>query len=118
MKAAVRQIYSLDLDLESFSPSNSDAFGLWLRIIVGPADDDLGEESFDLLVCSPSWLDQEARSKGPIIGRHHLIVANYDLDQIFSYLKDYISSLEEADWATLAGKISRIAYWEFEDYRE
>lgn len=37
-----------------------------------------GEESFDLLVCTPMWLAREVADAGPQVGRHRLIIATWN----------------------------------------
>jgi hypothetical protein len=91
-----------------------DAF--WLRMLIGPAEGP-GEESFDLLVCTPAWLAEVVSKEGPQIGRHRLIVEKLDLHLVEEFLSRQVERLEAATWDELAAKISRLGYWEFEDYR-
>lgn len=56
-------------DLAAFQPEAS-SFGFLVQVIAGPNDHE-GEESFDVIVCSPTWLSEQ---DVPLIGRHHLIV--------------------------------------------
>lgn len=83
-------------------------------MMIGPEGSE-GEESFDLLVCTPKFLESE--QKMPMFGRHVLIVGHYDFSQISKVIEDYCNTLDESDWSGLASKLSRIAHWEFEDYR-
>src|SRR5262245_52097841 len=41
-----------------------------------------GEESFDVSVCTPVWLAEHVAAEGPLVGRHHLIVDHFRLDQV------------------------------------
>ena len=88
----------------------------WLRMLVGPANEP-GEESFDVLVCTPSWLARIVSEEGPQIGRHRLILEHLDLRMAEAFLRRQVERLEAPAWEDLAVKISRLGYWEFEDYR-
>lgn len=91
-----------------------DAF--WLRMMIGPPDGP-GEESFDVLVCTPAWLAGVVSKEGPQIGRHRLIIEKLDLHVAETFLRRQVERLEATTWDELAAKISRLGYWEFEDYR-
>lgn len=116
MRAAVRSVYSADVDIEAYVPKDPENDGVWIRIIVGPADGP-GEESFDVLVCTPLWLRDVVAKEGPQIGRHHLIVDPFDLAVAKDFLRLQVESIEAADWPKLGGKLARLGYWEFEDYQ-
>ncbi len=51
MKAITTSIYSADLDIETCLPADWFDDGQWIRSLIGP-DDGVGEESFDVLVCT------------------------------------------------------------------
>lgn len=115
MRAHVREVYSPDIDVERYTPLNPHDDGQWVRFIIGP-DNAPGEESFDVLVCTPAWLSDVISTDGPQIGRHHLIVDPMDLNEAITFLRRRFESLTAADWDGLAEKLSRIGHWEFEDY--
>ncbi|MCW6005384.1 immunity 8 family protein [Micromonospora sp. CPCC 205371] len=115
MKAIIRNIHSPDIDLTSGQVEDSLNFSLLIQLIVGPADGP-GEESFDVVVCTPAWIAHAVKEHGPLIGRHYLITDRYDIVRIANYLRQYIESLEADTWQGLAEKIGRIGKWEFEDY--
>jgi len=81
----------------------------------GPAGSE-GEESFDILVCTPKWLNGEVERKGIVDGRHHLIVSRFDLAQIRALLEQYATASAANTWKQAAFKLSRLGKWEFEDY--
>jgi hypothetical protein len=87
-----------------------------VQFLLGP-DDGPGEESFQVSVCTPRWLSREIAAKGPLDGRHHLIVEPFDLGAAVDYLRGLFESLEGETWDELGEKCSRIGLWEFEDYR-
>jgi len=117
MKAKVKGIHSPDIfDLASYIPNDAEKFSLLLQIMVGPADSD-GEESFDIEVCTPQWLIETYQKNDVLIGRHYLIVFEYNYDRIISRIVSYISSCEGKTWHELAEKIGRLGLWEFEDYQ-
>ena len=46
-----------------------------------------------------------------------MLVDNYDFTQVFRLMTNYVNSLEAESWEKLVEKLSRVALWEFEDYR-
>lgn len=112
MKPVLRGVHSPDLsDLATFEPPRL-AFAILLQLLVGP-DDGPGEESFDLVLCSPEWLRERAV---PVIGRHHLIVQRYDYEQVIELISGYLEECAGADWQEVAARVGRLGRWEFEDY--
>lgn len=117
MKAVIKFCYSTDVDdLFEYQPEDSDAFGFPLHFIIGPKDAP-GEESFDVMVCIPAYLEKNYPVDSVIFGRHLLIVQQYDFNNILDYVAKHVTSLEEDTWEALGEKISRIGKWEFEDYQ-
>jgi hypothetical protein len=116
VRATVRRFHSPDADLETYVPSDPEDVGLLVQIMAGP-EDKPGEESFDVVVCTPRWLYRWVREDGPLVGRHHLVVESWDAARIRLFLTDAVESEEAPTWQELAVKIGRIGKWEFEDYR-
>ena len=117
MRAALREAYVLDDagEIDAYTPADPTNDGVTVRLMVGPADGP-GEESFDVIVCTPRWLQGAADEDGPQIGRHLLVVGTLDLPAAVAFLKNHVESLDGADWHRLAEQLARIGYWEFEDY--
>jgi hypothetical protein len=116
MKATVRSIHSPDVDLESFLPEDPENVGVLIQMLVGPTEGP-GEESFDVVVCTPGWLKSWIQLHGPTIGRHHLIVERYDFQEIRNHLTSIIEAEQGNTWQELALRVGRIGKWEFEDYQ-
>ena len=115
MKAVLRIVESYDVsDMATWQPDTLD-FGLMVRLLVGPADGP-GEESFDLMVCTGGWLAAQAAS-GPFDARHHTVVDSFDWPALRGYFQQQVEACVGEDWTEVAEKLSRIGYWEFEDYR-
>jgi hypothetical protein len=112
MKATIISIESPDVeDLEAYQ-SSGPSFCVPLQLLIGPRDS-MGEELFDLQVCSPDWLKQQAL---PMIGRHLLIVSTFDFHAIREFLEDEVDRIEGDTWNEVGEKLGRIGHWEFEDY--
>ncbi|WP_063936079.1 immunity 8 family protein [Burkholderia pseudomallei] len=118
MRAQLKEMYSLQIPemLKDFRPEASRNFGISIRLMIGPEGADQSE-SFDILVCTPTWIQDRLREEGCIWGRHMLITQEYDYKLILQSLSAYISSCTGKDWDEVANKVARIAAWEFEDYR-
>jgi hypothetical protein len=117
VKAAIRQFHSPDADLETYVSADPADDALFIQMLVGPVESD-GEESFDLFVCTPQWLQREVRTHGPIIGRHHLVVDLLEIASVLDFLRAHVDALTAPTWHELALQLGRIGKWEFEDYRE
>jgi immunity protein 8 of polymorphic toxin system len=116
-RAHVRAIYTSGMDdLAKYTPEDPSRFCLSIRAMVGP-ENEKGEESFDINVCTPAWLEQECRKQGFVVGRHYLFVLGYDRDVIKATLRRIIENCKGSSWPEVASKVARIGYWEFEDYK-
>ena len=86
MRAQLKRLHSPDVyDLETFAPEPADDFGFLLQVMVGPEGVE-GEESFDVMVCTPEWLKRNFKTSDIVIGRHRLIVFEYDYPRLKSFL--------------------------------
>jgi hypothetical protein len=116
MRAQVRGIDSLDEDLDTYTPDDPTDVGLFVRILVGPRDV-AGEESFDVTVCTPRWIERRLAIDGPLLGRHLVIIDRWNVDLVRTFLTARIEAEDAPTWPELGERIGRIGYWEFEDYR-
>lgn len=118
MKAELKRLHSPDIyDLENYQPEDPEVFGFLLQAMVGPEGNE-GEESFDIEVCTPRWLERTYGMDEVVVGRHHLIVREYNYHRMVCVIKDYLRDCSGESWSEVAGKISRLGKWEFEDYAE
>lgn len=109
----LRHIPSPDVfDLQKFVPPTA-AYSFLAESRVGSSDGP-GEDSFDVIVCSPEWLRDQP---GPILGLHHIILPTYDYSSLVQFVEAYLSICGGADWQEVASKVGRLGHWEFEDYR-
>ena len=116
MRARIRKYHSPDVrNLEEWRPPDPTCLGVLLQVLIGPTDD-VGEESFDFMVCTPNWLRKEYGDDGVILGRAHVVVFHYKFASIRARLERLVSSFDASTWDELATKLSRYAHWEFEDY--
>jgi Immunity protein 8 len=117
MRPIVRRTSTIDAgDPAQYHPMDPSGFAIVFPPLVGPSPGE-GEESFDITVCTPSWLNVACERDGFVVERHHLIVQSYDFDFIRSTLVKLVEAYGGPTWRETAAKVSRIAYWEFEDYR-
>lgn len=117
MRAEIKELHSPDAyDLATFVPDDPARICVLVQIIAGP-EGEPGEESFDVVVCSPGWLSDQVRAHGPTSGRHHLVVETFDWPVLRKYFVNLVHSCEGEDWSEVAAKLSRHGAWEFEDYQ-
>ena len=117
MRANLR---SLELDPHPAElPADPSDFHLLARMIVGPSDAP-GEESFDVVVCSPEWMAQACRQFGGIYdARHHIVVDAEAFDQrvLRTWLEARVQKVQADTWSEIGERIGRLGHWEFEDYQ-
>src|SRR6266568_4644142 len=95
IRAELRQLHSPDvLDLESFQPEGH--FGLLVQAMVGPLGS-VGEESFDILVCTPEWFSADMK-QNIVSGRHYLFMKRYDYQGLRQFIRDYCASCQGVTW--------------------
>ena len=118
MRPTIKRITTIDGDDPvKYSPGDPDRFAIVLRLFVGPSSSE-GEESFDLTVCTPLWLQDRCERDGFVLGRHHLVVLTFNFEFIRKTLVRLVERYSGVTWQDVAAKVSRIGYWEFEDYAQ
>lgn len=118
MRAKLKRLHSPDIDdLENYHPDIRDNFAFLLQLMVGPAELD-GEESFDVEVCTPLWLEDNYGRQDVVVGRHYLIVREYSFPRIVHAIDVFLASCSGENWDEIAIKVARLGKWEFEDYVE
>ncbi len=116
MKPEIKYVHSPDIDdLENYHPPVADEFSFLLQIIAGP-EKEAGEESFDLIVCSPKSLSKSLGNGKILSGRHHLIMNTYNYERLMSFIREECERCSGNDWNEVATKLARFGQWEFEDY--
>jgi len=117
VRPELKRMHSPDIfDLDHAKISESEPFCVLIQAMFGSVGAD-GEESFDVLVCNPLWVEEEAR-RGAFSGRHHLIVARFDINEIRAFLQNAAVESAGEPWDEVARKLARVGKWEFEDYVE
>ena len=117
MRAKLKGLHSPDVnDLKAFEPEKPRDFAILLQAFIG-ADDSNGEESFDIHVCTPAWLEQECKRVGVVSGRHKLIVEKYNFDAIEMYIRKVCERASGGDWDSVAAVLRELGCWEFDGYQ-
>jgi len=117
MRAELKRLHSPDVEnLESYVPNQINNFGFLLQVMAGPKNAP-GEESFDVVVCTPDWLKRQYKSSDVVVGRHYLIVFEYDYGRLRRFLQEYCEQCFGETWPEVANKLNRLGKWEFEDYQ-
>ena len=118
MRAALRALHSPDVaDLRQYLPADPGCFSILVQAIVGP-EGQLSGESFDFMLCTPSWLHSEVERNGPQVGAWHVVVNAFDYDSLFAMIGDRCHRCEGASWQEVAIQVGRLGHWEFNQYRE
>jgi hypothetical protein len=118
IRAHLHRLHSPDAhDLVAFAPEDPTDVGILVQAMIGP-EGAPGAESFDFLVCTPSWLQAQLKTDGGRMGRHHLIVGEYDFGTVEELIRALCDRAAGADWRSVASYLGRYGKWEFEDYDE
>lgn len=116
MRAALR---SIEFQPDPSTLSGDPAEFLFLaRLIIGPSDAP-GEESFDVIVCTPEWLATASRRAGGIYdARHHVVVNLDEFNQraLRDWLASRVHEAEAVNWPEVGQRLGRLSHWEFEHY--
>ena len=117
MRAALRSV-QFDPDPREL-PADPAKFSFLVTMTVGPAGG-AGEETFSVQVCTPEWLAKRCQSEGYVDGRHIIVtsIGGYSEHGLRSFLTKRVEQVTAETWRDVAEKVSRIGYWEFEDYQE
>jgi hypothetical protein len=114
VRPAIRRFHSPDAEsLETYVPPDV-VFAVLVQVMIGPQDAE-GEESFDVLVCSPDWLDREC-SVEPLLLEQMVCTRDFDWLAIRELIERRVSAISGATWTEVALKLDRIGRWEFADY--
>ncbi|MBN9378054.1 MAG: hypothetical protein BGO14_01020 [Chlamydiales bacterium 38-26] len=118
MRAVLKDIYSPDTDdLILYQPPIHDNFSILVTALVGTYDKE-GMDSVDIEVCTPLWMLSLLEKEDAVLGRGYLLVKEYDYPKIYEKIKRLVESCGGDHWPQIGEKLSRIGYWEFEDYRD
>jgi hypothetical protein len=116
MKANLARLHSPDAaDLRHFTPLHPDQFAILVQAMIGPEGSD-AHESFDIVVCTPSWLEERLRKDPIFFPRHHLLMAAFDYGELEKFISAFCAACEGPSWEALAVQLGRLGRWEFEDY--
>jgi hypothetical protein len=117
IRPVLKYLHSPDvLDFSSYHPEEDDNFGFLLQAMIGPEGTE-GEESFDIMVVTPKWLQKRVAEVDIFLARHYLIVREYDMNLIRKFINNYIERSSAETWHESALRLSRLGHWEFEDYQ-
>jgi len=117
MRAEIKAILTPDVeDLSTYQPDDPEIFGFLLQLLIGPKNAE-GEESFQMMVCTPKWMLENFPKDRILLGSHHLIVFEYNYQALMKYLYRYVGTLDADTWQELAQKVTQLGAWEFENYQ-
>jgi hypothetical protein len=116
MRAQLRLLFSPDADpLQDYAPEDPERFGIFVQAMIGPEGTE-DAESFDFMVCSPNWLQNELRERGAIFGHGYLFLDRYAYRALLGTFTTFCQGIEGPDWPTIGARLNRYGRWEFEDY--
>jgi hypothetical protein len=126
MRADLKSLFSMEAPsgLDVYAPADPEHFAIMVVAFIGSADDDKSD-SFDVLVCSPSWFiehfDERQRwpdweAPGVHFGTGYVFMKRWDYRALEQSVIALCGLHEGYDWGTVANRIGRLMPWEF-DYQ-
>ncbi|MEZ0096331.1 Imm8 family immunity protein [Streptacidiphilus sp. EB129] len=112
MRVQIRHLLTPDIDPTTFAPEDPERFMFMVQMLARPSDGP-GEESFQFIVCTPGWLQDQVDRDGPMPGAHHVIVGTFDWPALKTFFQRLVSQCAGADWNEAATKLSRYSLYEF-----
>ena len=118
MNAKLKRLHSPDIyNLENYQPECAGSFCFLLQAMIGPEGEE-GEESFDIEVCTPKWIEENLGLDEALVGQHYLIVRDYNYQKIAHSIEKFLQGCSGKDWSEVSRKVSRLGLWEFEGYED
>lgn len=114
MRGVIKGISNDVFDVDTYCPESVDNFSLSLRIRIG-LDHTQGADDFELLICTPKWLEDTVwKSQW---GRGLLVVREYNFSTIKGLIQDYVIRCEGENWDAIVVQLKQVFSWEFDDYQ-
>jgi hypothetical protein len=120
-----------DASLDGYAPPNPSHFGVTVQVFVGDSTIDVSD-SFDILVCTPSWMAEQvdagvwdrfrvgglrAIPESVAVGTGIWFMRRWDAAEFDAAVRTICAAFSPGpDWGTVASRIGRLMPWEF-DYR-
>jgi len=112
VRARLKSLRSDEIaDLEGWSPPEPEEFAVPVVLEVG-ALGHRGRERFDLLVVTPRWLERRHGRRGAVPGRGLLLVFEWDLARLRTFLAREVERCSGETWVEVARQVGRLAIWE------
>jgi hypothetical protein len=116
MKPQLKRVHSPDVnDVASYVPPDPGRFGVLVQLMIGPEGHE-GEESFDVVLCTPRWLAEKLEQTEVLDLRHHLLMASWTWASALDYFERFLAEIDAPSWPEVAAIVGRLGRWEFEDY--
>ncbi len=117
MEIEIKNFMSPDiLDFKNFVPTDKKSFSFLLEFEIG-IKEKKGGDLFSIEVCTPQWLIENYQSSDIVFCNNKLIVFEYNIENIINEIKRYLRSITGSTWEDIATQISKVAHWEFENYK-
>ncbi|MHB8626276.1 MAG: Imm8 family immunity protein [Aggregatilineales bacterium] len=120
MKAAIKGFSCPDddgLGPDRYKPDDPENFIFLIQLFIGPSDSDDDGESFQVVACTPKYLLEHYGQDEMRWDRPFLIVFEYNFARMMNFIQTYVDNCTGDTWHEIAIKLSRVSYWELEDYR-
>lgn len=117
MRCELRRLHSPDVrDLECFRPEDQTYFGLLIQAMIGP-EGGPGEEAFDFILCSPTWLRDHLGNDGARWCHGILVTQQYDYTTLYQAVQKLCRQTDGESWDEIANRLGHFTNWEFDSYR-
>lgn len=93
MNAKLKRLHSPDIyNLENYQPECAGSFCFLLQAMIGPEGEE-GEESFDIEVCTPAWIEKISGWTRFLLGNITLLSVTTIIKKLFFPLKNFYKAV-------------------------
>jgi hypothetical protein len=115
IKPEIRRFHSPDAPfLDSYVTPANGLFVVLIQMFIG-AENGEGEESFDVVVCSSSWIERKC-AVDPMFCEQMIVARSFDWPKIRKLLEQRVATVHGETWPDVARQLERIGRWEFSGY--
>jgi hypothetical protein len=123
VRAELKSLFSMELSgsLEAYKPQDPKQFGIRVMAFIGSPDDERSD-SFDLLVCTATWLADhfddprisrwDFENNELLFGNRFVFMSHWDYQAPRDAITGVVALHEADDWGTLANRIGRHIPWD------
>jgi hypothetical protein len=110
VRASILSYDCADLDpIQNWVPDDPYDVDFWMNFTIGP--DTKGGDNFQVHIVTPNNLQDKDSDK------HAIVVKEYEFSSVLKAVENMLDQSQGENWSEISEKLSKLMYWEFEDYK-